>query len=347
MGDFMDRRFVADESKTPEMENKPLTETNGNVGSPLVPQEMAMAQLWMKEDLEKAIPYPFEVSRDDLKKAISSILPNSEDKLTPDQVGAIPGTFPEQQAVPVPTATSGGYNYPGPYTRHEVLCPYTTYPYITVGKLFFKQYGTSYVASAASIGNYAIWTAGHCVHKGDGKSTGWSTNAVFVPVYKDGNTPYGQWPASRLFTRTNWMNKGNPNGLGEDMGGAILYNQGGKKISQVVGSLGFAWNQPTYQHWHAIGYPAVSPFSGNRMIETKASFAYLESSMSLKPVPRAIGCDMTGGCSGGPWVLNLGTLNYLNGNNSYRLTSRLEEMKSPYFGNEAKSLYDTIKAATP
>ena len=343
----MDRRFVANESKTPELENGPLTETNGNIGSPMVPQEMAMAQLWMKEDFEKAIPYPFEVSRDDLKKAISSLLPNYEDRLTEDQVGAIPGTFPEQQAVTAPGATTGGYNYPGPYTRHEVLCPYTIYPYITVGKLFFKQYGTSYVASAASIGNYAIWTAGHCVHKGDGKSAGWSTNSVFVPVYKDGNTPYGQWPASRLFTRSNWMNKGNPNGLGEDMGGAILYNQGGKKISQVVGSLGFAWNQPTYQHWHAIGYPAVSPFNGYRMIETEASFAYLESSMSLNPVPRAIGCDMTGGCSGGPWVLNFGTRNYLNGNNSYRLTSRLEEMKSPYFGNEAKSLYDTLKAATP
>ena len=83
----------------------------------------------MKEDFEKAIPYPFEVSRDDLKKAISSILPIYEDKPTDDQVGAIPGTYPEQQAVPAPGATTGGYNYPGPYTRHEVLCPYTIYPY--------------------------------------------------------------------------------------------------------------------------------------------------------------------------------------------------------------------------
>jgi V8-like Glu-specific endopeptidase len=343
----MNRSIESQERDIFENEYDPVTEINGNIGSPKVSQAQAMKLIWTKEDLERAIPYPMGVSEGDLRKAIATIVPEFEDKLSKDQAGAISGHFPEQQALTAPQATTGGYNYPGPYTRHEVGCPYHTFPYITIGKLFFKQYGVSYVGSAASIGNYAIWTAGHCVHAGDGKSTGWSTNLVFVPIYKDGSMAYGQWPAHQLWTRTNWYNKGNPNGLGEDMGGAVLYAQSGKKISQVVGSLGFAWNWSRYQHWHAIGYPAASPFNGQRMFATEASFAYLESSFATTPVTRAIGCDMTGGCSGGPWILKFGANNYLNGHNSYRLTSRPEEMKSPYFGNEAKSLYDNLKASIP
>jgi V8-like Glu-specific endopeptidase len=245
-----------------------------------------------------------------------------------------------------PTATAGGYNYPPPYTRYEVFCPYTLFPYITVGKIFFKQYGTSYVASAASIGNYAIWTAGHCVHAGDGKGSGWSTNMVFVPAYKDGAAPLGQWSVSRLATRTNWYNHGNPGGLWEDMGGAILHPLGGKKISQKVGWLGFAWNWSKYQHWHAIGYPAGAPFNGRRLIDTQASFAY-NGSVPGTVKPNVIGCDMTGGCSGGPWIWRFGTGNHVNGNNSYRRKTKPLELASPHFDNRAKSLRDVLVKGKP
>jgi V8-like Glu-specific endopeptidase len=82
-----------------------------------------------------------------------------------------------------------------------VLTPYTTYPYSTVGKVFFRQNGRSWVASAASIGNNGIFTAGHVVHAGNNQASGWSTNMVFVPAYKDGVAPFGQFTVRQLFTR--------------------------------------------------------------------------------------------------------------------------------------------------
>jgi hypothetical protein len=57
---------------------------------------------------------------------------------------------------------------------------------------------------------------------------------------------------------------------------------------------------------------------------------------------------MTGGSSGGPWILNFsgqaGGTNYLNGNNSYRYTMHPQELFSPYFGDAAKLLYDELIA---
>jgi V8-like Glu-specific endopeptidase len=224
-----------------------------------------------------------------------------------------------------------------------VFNAYTLYPYVTIGKLFFKQYGVYYVASASSMGNNAIWTAGHCVHAGNNIPAGWSTNMVFVPAYRDGAAPYGQWPAKQLSTTTPWYSQGNPNGLCLDMGGASLFPNGaGKKISQVVGSLGFAWNYSRYQHWHSIGYPAAAPFTGGKMVTNQASFAYAETGLACTLKPNGIGSDMTGGCSGGPWILQFGTNNYINGHNSYRYSNRPLEIKSPYIGNDAKSLWNTL-----
>jgi hypothetical protein len=59
-----------------------------------------------------------------------------------------------------------------------------------------------------------------------------------------------------------------------------------------------------------------------------------------------IGCDLTGGSSGGPWITKFsgasGSANYLNGHNSYRYTSHPQEMFSPYFGSQAQSLWYTL-----
>ena len=328
---------------------EPQREDEGNISSPKVQLETASAEseIWTVAEMEAAEPIQMEVDDDTLKKAVESLIEPPESLEMGDggiSSGGDPETVSEEEA---PTATTGGYNYPAPYTVYEVgrISPYTTYPYVTVGKLFFKQNGKSYVGSAASIGNYAIFTAGHCVHSGNGKASGWSTNVVFVPAYKNGVAPRGQWSASYLVTRSKWYNNGNPNGLTEDMGGAILHKLSGRKISQRVGWLGAAWNFSRYQHWHAVGYPAAAPYNGKLMWDTQASYAYNGTVSGIKPV--GIGCDMTGGCSGGPWIRRFGSSQLLNGVNSYRLRSKPKEMFSPYFDNRAKSLLDDLWKGTP
>ncbi len=306
------------------------------VSSPELTIELATEQIWTVDEFMEAEP--------------CDVIELDEDKLTEKlgvsqgKEGLSEGGEPEleSEGEPDPQATSGGYNYPPPFTRYEVFCDYRIWPYRTVGKLFFRRGGKSYVCSAASIGNNAIWTAGHCLHAGNNKRSGWSTNVVFVPAYKDGNAPYGQWPARQLFTSRKWYQHGIPGGLSEDWGAATLFPQKGRKISQRVGWLGFAWNWSRYQHWHALGYPAAAPFNGQRLIATAASFAYTGALPGVDS--NGFGSDMTGGCSGGPVIMRFGSANYLNGNNSYRRSNKPKELFSPYFNSNTKKFWDVIIA---
>ncbi|MCL4248737.1 MAG: hypothetical protein KJ065_11390 [Anaerolineae bacterium] len=341
MSDNMTPSMPPSGDPTPEQEPK----DEGNIQAPETEIEIASEGFWTLSRMEKAEPYPLpEVSESQLEDMAESVAEELRQQPTAGSGSVALGGAPETataQDGPTPAATSGGYNYPGPFTRHEPLC--MVYPYITAGKIFFTQRGRSYVGSAFSIGNYAFFTAGHCVHDGSNSSAGWSQNLVFVPAYRDGNAPYGTWRATKLWARTRWYQNGIPNGLPEDMGGGVLLPINNRKISQVVGWLGFAWNWSKFQHWHSLGWPAAAPFNGNRLWDVQASYAYDGSVGGTI----AMGNDMTGGCSGGPWVWQFGTGNYANGLNSYRLNSRPQEMCSPYFGDAAKSLKDLLVSATP
>lgn len=317
---------------------EPLGEDGGNMASPLQALQTAAEaeQIWTVQAMEEAQPCDIiEIDEAELERQLAETAEGGE--------RIVAGGLPEEEAeAGDEVETVAGYSYPSPFSRWENMCDYRKYPFRCVGKLFFKRGNASYVCSAASIGNCAIWTAGHCVHAGNNNPSGWSTNVVFVPAYKDGNAPYGQWPAKQLLVRTVWYKNGIPKGLAEDMGGAILYKQGGKKISQRVGWLGFAWNWSRVQHWLSIGYPAAPPFNGRRMQIAAGSYAY-NGNVGASPAPVGMGNDLTGGSSGGPWIWRFGTGNNLNGNNSYRRSTKPKEMFSPYFGNAAKSLFDALK----
>lgn len=322
----------------------PAAAEGGNIQSPLL-APAAAAEAWTVSAMLEAQPYPLpEVSEEDLRAYAEGVAGPAAGGAGQVDAGGAPAG-----AGAAPTAgeetLAAGYSYPAPFTRFEVPWPYTDYPFVTVGKVFFSQNGTNYVASAASIGNYAILTAGHVVHAGDGKPTGWSSNLVFVPAYKDGSAPLGTWRASWLATRTTWYNNGNPGGLTEDMGGAVLQPLNSRKISDVAGWLGFAWNWPRVQHWFEFGYPAAAPFNGQRLNAVAASYAYDGTVPGIPPV--ATGSDLTGGCSGGPWLRGAFTGNWANGVNSYRITTRPLEMNSPYFDDRAKSIKDLLVGGTP
>ncbi|MEM8612262.1 MAG: hypothetical protein AAGF93_09620 [Cyanobacteria bacterium P01_H01_bin.105] len=321
----------------PDTSQIETADVEGNTPSPLISLQSGGEQLLTTEEMEQAVPCDIiEIDEDQLSELASA------ESTTVEEGMAVEGGAPEFDTADVePQATSGGYNYPGPFTRFEVFDDYRVYPYRCIGKLFFKRGSTRYVCSAASIGGNAIWTAGHCLHAGNNKSSGWATDVVFVPAYKDGQAPYGQWRAKQLYVRSAWYKNGISKGLCQDMGGAILYPRNNKKISQVVGWLGFAWNWSRYQHWNQFGYPAGAPFNGQRLIENDSSYAY-DGNPGCSPKTVGVGSDLTGGSSGGCWILKFGTKNYVNGCNSYRNRTKPQEMYSPYFNDNAKSLYNLI-----
>ena len=235
-----------------------------------------------------------------------------------------------------------GYDYPAPYTRYENFDSYQVFPYSTIGVLFFSQRGVDRRCSAAVVGKNALWTAGHCVHDSSGEPEGWSENLVFIPAYKDGETPYGIWTSNDIATKSAWYSSGD---LRYDMGGVFLNpNASFQSIQEVVGTLGFAYNLNPIQHWFNFGYPSLSPFDGKTMQICSGSFAY-EDISKQNPSPIAMGCDMKGGSSGGAWIINFNgstSGNYINGNNSFRTNNRPEEIYSPYFGDAAKDLFNFI-----
>jgi V8-like Glu-specific endopeptidase len=240
-----------------------------------------------------------------------------------------------------------GYDYPPPYTRFRNFDSYKVFPYSTIGVLFFTQDEVDYRCTAASIGKDAVWTAGHCIHTGDGTKEGWSEEVIFVPAYENGQAPFGVWTAYNTWTKGSWYSSED---LRYDMGGAVLNPESGKTISQVVGNLGFSYNlSSTNEHWFNFGYPSDAPFDGKWQYICSGPFAENDINVNM-PYPVGMGCDLTRGSSGGPWIKDFsgiaGSANFLNGNNSYRYTSQPEEMFSPYFGNAAKTLWNQLMGIT-
>jgi hypothetical protein len=253
--------------------------------------------------------------------------------------------FPAPADSPAPL----GYSYPPPFTRYEAIPAYHLYPLRTVGVLFFTQNGIDYRCSASSIGNHAIWTAGHCVSDGAGN---WSYNLLYIPGYKDGQPiiPGLQWaPEFNLAAYNGWHLYGD---LCYDMGVAGMQPLGGVYPVSVLGWLGFAWNWPRDQHWFEIGYPSQAPFDGNRMMICASSHSSDDDPCVVGTVPtQGAGCDQTPGCSGGPWIKDFswtsGSTNYLNGNFSYHYIGLEDEKFSPYFDDLAKGLWDFAQGMVP
>jgi V8-like Glu-specific endopeptidase len=254
-----------------------------------------------------------------------------------------------------------GYDYPGPYTQFRLrYSEAKQFPLRAIGKLFLvAPDGTMGECSAASIGNFAIWTAGHCVHVGGGGNAGWMAAGYFIPAY-DGTKPcsnagvgkgcpYGVWEVAYFGAPNQWVNQGNSH---FDFGGAVLRRLNGKTISQRVGNLGFVANIPNVQHFHSFGWPARAPFTGHKLETCVASSAYVWDWGTAGQPVTGIGCNMTPGCSGGPWIVDYRGGSYVNGVNSHRRVDPggaeyTDEMLSPYFGAAAWDLFQALYNATP
>lgn len=305
---------------------------------------VAAAKPWTAAQMKAAKPYP-------LAKLESSGGIISDATVGPNGApGSAPGAKPHASSEAAAEAAVEdlalavnplGYSYPAPFTRFHVgaVTPYTAYPLRTVGKLFFKQYGVSYVCSASVMANKAIVTAGHCVHKGNNSSLGWSTNVVFVPAYRSGVAPYGQWAVSSLRTFTDWYARGTLGDFDHDWGaGAITALRGGLTIGQTVGYLGYAYNYSRVQDWWLLGYPQAAPFNGALMYACNSAYAYNSPFFSGGPAPISVGCDQTGGTSGGPWIMKFGSSNWVNSVNSHRATARPLELSGPYADGDTNTI---------
>ena len=226
------------------------------------------------------------------------------------------------------TAAGAATEVPGPYT----------YPNSTNGKVFFTDNGVNYVCSGTAItsaNKSVVWTAGHCVNEGPGT---YFTNWAFVPAYRDNVRPYGTWAARRLHTTSQWLGQGN---FSYDLGAAVVSPSASKTLTDAIGGgRSLAFNYARSQRYNSFGYPAANPFNGQRLWKCDSSL--YTSDPSTSPQTMGIQCNMTGGSSGGGWVVP--TDGRVYSVNSYGYSNLRNVMFGPYQGTVAQQLFSTASS---
>jgi len=281
--------------------------------------------------------------------------------------GSVPGRSPSGRLSPPLNpggAGSGielmGFSYPYPFTRFGVspASLYKKFPWEVNGKVFFTNDGGNFVCSGTSVvspDGLLVWTAGHCVANTDGTHL-FDSFAEFVPAYNgtaSNPTPKGVWVADNFVTTTAWLNNGD---FSVDEGVMHVVAHSGVTLANTVGDAGFAWNQPRDQDFTDFGYPQASPFSGNFMIECNAAHGADVSVGGVGQAATGIGCDMTGGSSGGSWSIDWGGnttgpkglfVGFINGHNDFKFSTQPLAMYSPYFDDLANAVRCTLYGGAP
>jgi len=219
-------------------------------------------------------------------------------------------------------------------------------PFRTHGKVFFTLGGLGYVCSGTSIKSDTkslVVTAGHCTYS---EADGYASNFMFVPAYDNGDDPFGEWVAKRIKATPQWEANENES---YDVSMATMSKLDGEKLAKVVGSRGIAFNKGRDLNFDVFGYPAEAPFDGESMYLCESP-AQGTDNQGSNPKPTRIDCDMTGGSSGGGWVIKDKNVNSVV-SYGYECVIPLpicenpEEGKlfGPYFGDDIKKLYKSQK----
>ncbi len=217
------------------------------------------------------------------------------------------------------------------------------------GKVFFTIEGGTqpgdYLCSATVVASNAhtlAWTAGHCVNDAQ-FGGGFAANWIFVPGFRNGERPFGTWPARELFTTEGW---GSDVNIRQDLGAALLArDEQGRGIEDLLGARGIAFNGSRTPNITAFGYPALAnplslpprfDFDGQRLWSCASPITGSDTPPGPGPATMQIACDMTRGSSGGSWVTGGGRV---NGVTSYGYVSDGNHLYGPYLGEVAKRLY--------
>lgn len=291
------------------------------------------SRYWTPQRMRQAVPLDVAPVSPNLAKAAAEV---PEPPVGPP--GSVGPVRPNTKKLPrlkrgpvraaVPRASQASY-------RRFEMKKTKSYPIRTHGKVFFKKQHSrlGYVCSATVITTAAkniVVTAGHCVHGGKGKS--WHRKMVFVPGYRHvgrEQRPYGTFAAYNMIALKGWTSYSD-----WDYDFALIElarNGAGQKVQNAVGSRGIAWNQSRNQFFKAFGYPADKPFFGGRLYRCDSRYSGYGQGKTM-----GIGCDMTGGSSGGGWVIGN---EYVNSVNSYGFTFQPEMMYGPYFGSSFFNLF--------
>jgi V8-like Glu-specific endopeptidase len=230
------------------------------------------------------------------------------------------------------------------------------------GRVLFHQGTGDWICSASVVndggtndGYSIVVTAGHCAYDG---TDGWASNWMYFPNFDDaptyscGSTVYGCWTAEALVISNGFYPGGFGNNTVTSDWAFAVVGPGGKSNSQLdaLGSyaLKTSGNTVGSSAW-AFGYPAAGKYHGKDLV-------YCNGATVADPYGAAtwgLACDMTGGSSGGPWLVgNFTASQIVSGSgsvgsvNSYGY-SGLRYMFGPRFNANTQTTFNAANGLTP
>jgi V8-like Glu-specific endopeptidase len=247
--------------------------------------------------------------------------------MAPGYVGSGQG---RPAVVPVPRAISSAIPEEAGTSNH----PFTTawanawldptfndWPFRAAGRLFFNIPGQgTFVCSASLIKPGVVVTAAHCVANFGHQQ--FYNSWTFIPAYYKGSGAYGVWTVSVAAVLSSYYSGSDPCAQSgvicqDDVALLVLNPQSGLYAGNLTGWYGYGWNGYSYFPWQSLsqaeitqlGYP-VALDGGLRMERTDSLGYNAGGNLSNNTV---IGSLMTGGSSGGPWLVNFGVDPSLSG----------------------------------
>lgn len=231
------------------------------------------------------------------------------------------------------------------------------------GRMLFTIGGGNYICSASLVTDgtssiQVVLTAGHCVAENDGSTV--ATNVVYIPsfdtapTYTCANTTYGCWVADEIYLDKNFLNAGGFNNQAVTHDWAFfVVGSGGKNGNQVDAATGGTFpiqfaSVDAGETLHAFGYPAAGKYNGSDLVYCKGP---LGTDPNTGGATWSMGCNMTGGSSGGPWFETTDPTSYasvLSSVNSYGYSggSLRNRMFGPKFNSRTEAAFTAAKGGT-
>jgi len=263
--------------------------------------------------------------------------------------GVAPSSLAVSSTASFSTLATTATTQNGPWTGS-----YSTNPNRQIGKLYFwtgSRWSHCTATAVNSENKSLIVTAGHCVYNPDPDNNGrvdgngsWYTSVQFCPGYESG-CKLGVWYARNLYTTNSWFyGSGTSKSYdwSDDLAVVLVSsNPTQGRLVDAVGGHGITFNRPTALMRHAFGYPITDSrwpsytYSGEDLIycpgnDTSDGYGHLK-----------LACTMTGGASGGPWIIDpasswLGLVNSVNSHKAWGGSY----MGGPYFGTAESDLFN-------
>jgi hypothetical protein len=306
---------------------------------------------WTPERMRAAIPRDFVRQSDGSFQQAQPTKGGGANKGKPGGGGGSGDTGGTTCSGDVPTTSGSSWDCTGDVKR-------------LTGKVLFTMGGKQYVCSgsvaedgdgvADGNGNALVLTAAHCVW--DQAAGEFATNWMFfpdfdsTPTYTCDASTFGCWTATSLVAHTGFTTQTqfNATAITHDFAFAVV-GRGGKDKSELDVRMGGEYqvgmSTSKLGSVTAFGYPQAPPYDGSDLVYCDGT-PFADSGLSN--LTWGLGCTMTGGASGGPWLSGVqwdgagGTLVSLN---SYKYQGRRGSayMYGPQFNDDTAEVWTVAK----